>query len=94
MGIFFYHILNVGFEHFKVTLALEASCGTEYIEGLFINRQKAMEQRRPWSCVISAAERKRESSKTEPPWVPSSPRIGLETSNRGNTANRASLASL
>lgn len=94
MGVFFYHVLNVGLEHFRVKLALEASCGTECIEGLFINRQKAMERRRPWSCVIHAAERKRKSSKTEPPWVPSSPRISLETSNRGNTANRASLASL
>lgn len=96
MDIFFYHGLNVGLEHFRVKLALEASCGTERMEGLFIIRlwQKSVERRRPWCCVIHAAERKRKSSKTEPPWVPSSPRISLETSNGGNTANRASLASL
>lgn len=95
MGVFFYHVLNVGLEHFRVKLASEATRSTERVEGLFIIRlwQKAVERRRPWRCVTHAAVRKRKISKTEPLWVPSSPRIRWEASSEGKTANRSSLAS-
>lgn len=87
MGVFFYHVLNVGLEHFRVKLAPEATRGTGHVEGLFIIRlwQKAVERKRPWSSVTHAAVKKRKSSKTEPLWVPSSPRISREASSEGKT---------